>query len=223
MTPFARISRPTFGPSKQTGAPPPLKGKALRRRMVQFREAEGLLPYLPQSPGEATHAVMTGRYDLMVLLSAVLESRGVGCRHLRIATLSFNGRNVGELAHLLRTNPPGPVEKVTLLCSSFFMEHNRAEFADAVRTAATFPGRWRLAAARSHAKVACMDFADGRKLVMEGSANLRGNGNAEQLTAMMDADLHDWHAQWISELVDAHEREPEPATAEAREDEDAGQ
>ncbi len=220
MNPFARMARPSFGASVRPGMPAPLRGKALRRRMVQFREAAELLPYLPAAPGEATHAVMTGRYDLMILLSAVLESYGVTCRHLRIATLSFNGRNVSEIAHLLRVEPPGPVERVTLLCSTFFQEHNRAEFADAARTVAGFPGRWRLAAARSHAKVACVDLVDGRKLVLEGSANLRTNSNREQLTAVLDAELHDWHAAWIDELVNAHEHRPEPG---AGGEEDAGE
>jgi hypothetical protein len=186
--------------------------------MVQFKEASALLPYLPLEPGEATHALMSGRYDLMVLLAAALEHYGVKCRRLRIATLSFNARNTSEIAHLLRTDPPGPVEAVTLLCSSFFRANNRAEYQDAARTATGFPGRWRLAAARSHAKVITADLADGRKLTIEGSANLRTNSNREQLTAIMEAELHDWHAAWIDDLVTRHEHDLEP---DAGEEEDA--
>lgn len=212
MTLFARIGRPAFStrPTPAAAVPTPFHGKALRRRMVQFKEASALLPYLPTRPGEVTHAIMDGRYDLMVLLSAILESYGSGCQSLRIATLSFNTRNTSEIAHLLRTDPPGPVATVTLLCSDFFRANNREEYRDAVRTAAAFPGRWRLAAARSHAKVITADLADGRKLVIEGSANLRTNSNREQLTAILDTALHDWHAAWIDELVTRHEHDPEP-------------
>jgi hypothetical protein len=178
-----------------------------------FREARALLPHLPTGPGEATHAIMTGRYDLMVLLAAALGHYGGGCQSLRIATLSFNARNVSEIANLLRAGPAAGVGGVTLLCSAFFRDHNREEFAAARREAARFPGRWRLAAARSHAKVACADLG-GRKLVLEGSANLRTNSNREQLTAVLDAGLHDWHAAWIDALVDEHEHDGQDAEAQ---------
>jgi hypothetical protein len=134
--------------------------------------------------------------------------------------LSFNTRNTSEIAHLLRTDPAGPVEAVTLLCSSFFRANNRTEYQDAIRTAAGFPGRWRLAAARSHAKVITADLVDGRKLTIEGSANLRTNSNREQLTVIMDEALHDWHAAWIDDLVAKHEHDPEP---DAGQEEDSGE
>jgi hypothetical protein len=37
--------------------------------------------------------------------------------------------------------------------------------------------------------------------VLEGSANLRTNGNREQLLLCHDRALHAWHAQWIDALV----------------------
>jgi hypothetical protein len=42
-------------------------------------------------------------------------------------------------------------------------------------------------------------------LTAEGSANLRSNGNREQLLLADGAGLHDWHAGWIDALVSAHE------------------
>jgi hypothetical protein len=102
-----------------------------------FREAKELLPHLPEADGEATHAIMSGRYDLMVLLATILELYGSGCQSLRITTLSFNDRNALEMAELLRS---GRVGAPTLLCSSFFRAHNEAEYAPARREAALFPG-----------------------------------------------------------------------------------
>jgi hypothetical protein len=62
-----------------------------------------------------------------------------------------------------------------------------------------------VASARCHAKVCCLAFADGLRLVFEGSANLRTNKNWEQMTAVNDAGLHDWHEGWIDEKVRDHE------------------
>lgn len=137
---------------------------------------------------------MQGQYDLMVLLAIIL---GTGkTSHLRIATLSFNDRNTTEMVELLRS---GKVQRLTLLCSEFFRDNNREEFARAQEDVAKFPGRWTLAAARNHAKVVCIDGQ--YKMVIEGSANLRTNGNCEQIALIRDDSLHDWHAGWIDDMV----------------------
>ena len=51
-----------------------------------------------------------------------------------------------------------------------------------------------------------VQFADGTAFSIEGSANLCGNGSGrEQFALFADADLTDWHAAWIDELVTRHE------------------
>lgn len=116
---FGKITRPSFGrPTRgPAGTPAPLRGRALRRRQAMFKEAGELLPHLPTAPGEAVHCLMTGRTDLCVQLAAILEFYGKTCPVLRVATLSFNTRNVSELSELLRS---GRVGTLTLLCSEFF-------------------------------------------------------------------------------------------------------
>lgn len=215
MTIFSQMLRPTFSGKKAEpglSVPTPLRGKALRRRQVMVKEAASLLPHLPTEPGTATHCLLTGRTDLMVILVEMLAHYGGECQCLRLATLSFNSRNTLEMAALLQS---GRVGTLTLLCSSFFKVHNSAEYADAKSQAAAFPGRWTIAAARNHAKVACMNFGS-RKIVTEGSANTRNNGSIENLAILMDEELHDWHSHWIDEQVrhGQQEEEDEEATRE---------
>jgi hypothetical protein len=59
--------------------------------------------------------------------------------------------------------------------------------------------------ARCHAKVVPLGFADGLRLVFEGSANPRTNRNTENLCVVNDPGLHDWHAAWIDNKVREHE------------------
>src|SRR5262249_9948720 len=107
---------------------------------------------------------------------------------------AFSSRNTHEILQLM---DGGAVKTVSLLCSDFFAKHNKAEFSEAVRE---FQKRGQdIAAPRSHAKVTCLHFPDGGKLVLEGSANPRTNGNIEQFALFTDAGLHDWHAAWIDE------------------------
>ena len=91
---------------------------------------------------------------------------------------------------------------LTLLVSVFFREHNKSLF-DHAGTELTEYAGVRIAAARSHAKVVCWDLGPGDALVFEGSANLRANGNTEQLTVIRDRGLHDYHCRWIDDLVKA--------------------
>jgi hypothetical protein len=167
-------------------------------------EATSALSVLP-GPGEAVHALMTGAYDLAHLLTALVGKVGPVAT-LRVATLSYNGRNLAEMAGWLDS---GAVRSLALVCSCFFRDHNKDLWESTLRE---FRARGqRAAAARSHAKVVTLHTADGRKYALEGSANLRTNGNREQLTVVRDDALHDWHAAWIEDLVNRHEPEESPA------------
>ena len=154
--------------------------------------------------GEAVHALITGRFDLMHLVVAVLEKIGPADA-VRIATLSYNGRNLSEMVRLL---DEGKTKTLTLLCSSFFRDHNKELWTE---TLDEFRERkQRAAAARSHAKVVTIEMAAGVKLVVEGSANLRSNSNREQIALLRHDGLHDWHGAWIDALVAQHEGENRP-------------
>jgi hypothetical protein len=198
-SPFKAVIGSPFAKRKPDGVPPGLTVKAERRRAAALAEARDVLAHLP-GPGEALHALMTGRYDLMHLLLVILNSRPGPLPEMRIATLSYNSRNLAELCHLLDT---GKVRRLGFLFSKFFAEHDRPTFTATVRE---FRARGqRLAAARSHAKVVTMEFADGSKLILEGSANLRTNSNQEQFALIHCPLLHDWHAAWIDAAIATHE------------------
>ena len=143
---------------------------------------------------------MTGRYDLLLLVTALLEHAGP-CEHLRIATLSFHDRNVTEL---MRQRDAGTVGRLTLLCSTFFRENQPATYERALQELVQVRGG-RLAFARNHAKVIALAWPDGRRMALEGSANLRTNSNQEQFCLVNDAGLHDWHASWIDRMVSRNE------------------
>jgi hypothetical protein len=195
------VPRFRFGkPAAKAGpgaVPPALSVKDTARRTAMLKEARDVLPHLP-ARGEALHALMTGRYDLMVLLTAILEQLPGTCTHLRIATLSLKQRNSYELLTLIDA---GKVARATVLCSEFFRDHNTAIYAGLHAELGKRPGGHRLAAARSHAKVVCMEMEAGDRLDLEGSANLRTNSNIEQFCLLNHAGLHDWHAQWIDGIV----------------------
>ena len=204
MSRFGNAPRPCFARLQRAdertaaGTPAGVLSRGLARRAAMLKEAGDVLTVLP-APGEALHAIITGRYDLLHLVVALLDKLG-HAPAVRIATLSYNGRNLAEMLRLL---DEGKVGSLTLLCSAFFRDHNKELWAE---TLEDFRQRGqRAAAARSHAKVVTLATAGGRRLSLEGSANLRTNSNREQFCLTEDAALHDWHAGWIDDLVNRHE------------------
>ena len=72
---FAAFPRPAFGRAAQhtePAAPPAKRTKAEARYQRAAKTAAELLPELPR-PGEAIHALMVGRYDLMQVIAATMK------------------------------------------------------------------------------------------------------------------------------------------------------
>lgn len=195
---FSAISKPVaFGAAPRGGkavgmgnVQAPILLKHANRRLAALKEAKEIAAVLP-GPGESLHALMTGRYDLTDLLEVILDQVGTA-KTMRIATLSFNAHNVALLETWLAAKRVGVLQ---ILASEFFRQHNPGIFDAMTQMFVGTPHR--LAASRNHCKVVCMEFDDGQKLTLEGSANLRTNSNQEQFVLVNDPVLHDWHAAWI--------------------------
>jgi hypothetical protein len=181
------------------GLPTPARIKLAARRAAGLAEAKAILEHLPE-PGESLHAVVSYRADLTDILGALLGKLG-RCDRMSIATLGFNRRNQRALLGFLDTAAVG---SLSLVASIFFRSHNQNLWQE---TLAELHNRGqRGACCHSHAKVVTMAFASGARLALEGSANLCGSGSArEQLALIHHAPLHDWHARWITDLLDRHE------------------
>lgn len=196
-----RTEKPARRSARTPAEPPPvgpLRRKPCRRTHLLAQDADEIVAAVPE-PGEACHLLMSGRYHLQDVISLVVK-RYAPCASLRIATLSLSQ---ATLTDLLALYDAGTVADIRLVCSYYFTTAEPATYA---RLVAEFAARnLKAAAPRCHAKVVAMHFADGRKLVVEGSANLRSNKNFEQLAVIADPDLCDWHARWIDTVIGRHE------------------
>jgi hypothetical protein len=197
--PFAALAREPAGPRARPEGRRAFLARAHRRRFAALKAAAEVLDVLP-AEGESLHAIMTGLYDLMHLLVVLLQRFDSPCATLRVGTLSLSRRNVQEMAALL---DDGRVQRLDLLTSDFFRRHDDDIFNELVQE---FHSRGqRVASSRSHAKVVTMALEDGRRYVLEGSANLRTNHNLEQFCLARDADLHEVYDAWLAGMVSAHE------------------
>jgi hypothetical protein len=198
---FRALARPVrFGQARANEVPAPfVQQVCTNRRLAALREAKDVLAHLP-GPGEALHVLLTGRFDLCDVVDCLISRVGT-VAHVRIATLSFNGRNAQRMAAW--TQQGGAVQRLSLLASTFFVRHFKGLFEE-VRQTLRPPHA--VAHARNHAKLVCLDLASGAKLALESSANLRTNSNVEQAVLTAADALHDWLARYIDTEIAKHGR-----------------
>jgi hypothetical protein len=183
--------------------PRPLLLRRMARRQAGIKEAADTLAVLP-SDGESLHCVMTARLDMTDVVNALLGKLG-RCVTAHVASLGYNRKNLKQILAWLDS---GMVGSLVLVASIFFRSHNGSLWEE---TLAELQQRsCRAACCPSHCKVMALEFADGTRLAVEGSANLCSNGSArEQFVVVHDRELCAWHAGWIDALVSRHEASTE--------------
>jgi hypothetical protein len=157
--------------------------KANLRRRAQLKRAAEVIHHLP-GPGESLHCLLTGYFDACLVLSGVLRAHPSPCEHARVVPLSFGPKNTQEMARWLDERL---VARLTLLCSDFMAKACPDTYFGAVKELVEQRGQV-VGAARCHAKVVTLAFADGLRLSFEGSANLRTCRNVENLCVVNDPD-----------------------------------
>ena len=171
------------------------------RRQLQLARAAEAIDNLPQ-PGECLHLVVKGNVDFYGYLDAIISKhRPATVERLSVSTLSFSKANAAALLDLL---DDGTVQRLDLVCSCYFKAQDEDIFAVMANGLAERPGKGRILAARTHAKVICLPIA-GQSYTLVGSANLRACRNIECTVLSNDAGLLEFHRQWIDDLLD-HER-----------------
>jgi len=170
--------------------------KAQARRLAMIRRAGEILQEHPLGEGESLHAIVTGYFDLSSLVLAFLEKTGSPCLTLRCSTLSLSPKVTAEFCELLDS---GTVKALDLIVSDYFRRMDPEIMAGTLRDVIARGGR--VAAAKTHTKLATMELTDGRKYVIESSANLRGCRMSEFMVLTRDVGLHRFYDEWLADQV----------------------
>lgn len=198
--------RSPFAPAPPPGAPngtasatstqrPARLVKTGARHLAKLQAARDAVATLPHAEGESAHWLLLGFFDPIHLIAAALERYGA-CTHLRLATLSLSKRNVDLFCGMLDTSA---VARLSVLTSTYQYRMD-ADIYDHLQAELTTRGQ-QVGAIVNHAKLALFDMTDGRKFVMEGSANLRSCRSVEQVALHCSGELHDWYAAWFDEAL----------------------
>ena len=143
-------------------------------------------------PGSRMFAVVSGNFVFGDVLGAL--AKRLNMRKITIQTLSMSERNINVLGRVLDTCKN--LERLRLVLSDYFYSHERRPGQLVPHIYETLDREdgpeFDCAYASVHTKIVSIETANGGKLVMDGSANLRSSRNIEQLRVECDADLYDW-------------------------------
>ncbi len=158
------------------------------KRLIRPENAQCIVDHMPKLEGDRLHAIAGGDFIFGSLFETI--TREERATRVYLSTLSLSAVNVDDLARSVAEERIG---SLWILVSDYFSKTNQNIFTKLERVAGP---RIILGVARTHAKVALFDFGK-RKLVIESSANLRSSGNIEQISAFADAELFEFHREWI--------------------------
>lgn len=163
---------------------------------TRISRAKDVLVTLPQ-PDESIHVLLSGHFRNSDFIPVILDMAGDRCEQLSVCTLGYD-RHTADM--LLRELDAGRIGRLSMLSCVYAQSH----FPDLHAWLTTELSRRgsRHLAARVHVKVMAFDFADGRRIAVESSANLRSCNMAELTTVTADEGLTEFHHRWISELFD---------------------
>lgn len=176
-----------------------------RRRMMRMAREEGLRDILDGLParGEQIHIVSAAKFDYWTWAPVLVDwLRGTDLLYCSTWALSRpNARQLFELcdAGLIRGN------NAAILTGTYFKRRETEVYSYLVAGLRSRGGRFRAFA--NHSKVLLLANAKQRHwLTIESSANLTGNPRVEQYVLTNDRALHDFHLDWMTEVLDAEAR-----------------
>jgi hypothetical protein len=139
---------------------------------IKHDNAKKLAAELPPTPNFRYDVIVSGSFIFGDFIHAYLTKHHLQAKRCIISTLGMNEANVDALAALLRANY---IIDLELFVSVYFFSLKRHDIVPYIyRTldAEEFRGRFQLSVSHIHTKTFQFETPDGRKMIMQGSANL---------------------------------------------------
>ena len=169
-----------------------------RLRFARFAQRQRLRELVPEppAPGESIHTTSGGKFEFFSWIPEMLEWIGKA-DSLYCSTWTCSRPNAVELFALADAGRIGRIHFVTGL---YFKRREAAVYAYLLDGIRQRGGTYR--AFPNHSKVCLLsNAAAGHYLTVEGSANLTGNPQHEQMAVINDRGLWEFHAAWFREML----------------------
>jgi hypothetical protein len=162
------------------------------KKFVNPKNAAEIRNYIPE-PGTFTLGMVNGSFVFGDVIEHMMPDRGK-VRQFACSTLSLSVANAESLIHVASRS-----KEFTLWVSHYFVHCDNGPHAVAIKK--LFEAGVDLRCSRTHAKIILIHYGKNY-FVLEGSANLRSNVNAEQLIILNDKTAYEFRLQNLNELED---------------------
>lgn len=172
--------------------------KELPQGLVKYSNAKKLAKNTDLSKCSRYNCIISGNFIFGDYIEALLVEHDIKCTSMTISTLSMDQNNVDSLRNLFDGDY---LDKLNLIVSDYFYSHERGSLIPYIYNNLDIEDRFQLAVAGSHTKICLMQFEDGRKVVIHGSANLRSSSNIEQFVIEVNEELYDFWLEYHEDIL----------------------
>lgn len=161
---------------------------------IKYDKALQLAAEIKPTPGFRYDVLVSGSFIFGDFIHAFLTKNHIQAKRCIISTLGMNEANVNALAALMRANY---IQELELFVSVYFFSlkrHDIVPYIYRVLDADEFKGRFQLSVSHIHTKTFQIETSDGRKMIMQGSANLCSSANIEQFIFEENPEVFDFYA-----------------------------
>jgi hypothetical protein len=170
---------------------------------VKYRNAIGLVNELKNIPkkGEAIYIWMQGNFIFGDFIVQYITENDLTVDELTIITLSISNETISALIALINE---GWTKKINFMVSEYFIRTEKIKHTKSImllETATKENENFKVFYSNTHQKVTLMKLEDGNKIIMHGSANMKGSQNFEQLMIDNNDKLYDFNYQYFNNLI----------------------
>ena len=171
-----------------------------RHRFARMEQRQRLREVVPEppAPGESIHTTTGGKFEFFTWIPEMLEWIGK-TDSLYCSTWTCSRPNAVEL---FQNADAGRIGRINLVTGLYFKRREAGVYAYLLDGIRSRGGTYR--AFPNHSKVCLLsNAATGHYLTVEGSANLTGNPQHEQMTITNSRALWEFHRAWFEEMLTA--------------------
>jgi hypothetical protein len=171
--------------------------RASKRKMISAmkkEEVKSFLTFLPEKE-ETLHIVANGKFDYWSFIPVIIDLMGGQTNEFYGSTWTINRENVVELFEIFDNKQ---ISKINMLTGLYFKQRESSVYATLLEGILSRGQRFKCL--ENHAKIVLLNNGVDY-ITIEGSANFTANPRIEQYAITNSKELHDFHKEWLDEIL----------------------
>lgn len=156
---------------------------------------------IPEKDGDAIYCWLQGNFIFGDFFAQWITENNILVEELTIISLSIASETIEVLEALIDN---GWVKRINLMLSGYFIRTEKAKHTKSIALLNSFKERkgdlFNLSTTNTHQKI-CLIETQNNKVVIHGSANMKGSQNYEQIMVENNKALYDFNYKYFINLI----------------------